>query len=69
MGAGPFQEIKRPGDKDKYSLPSRAEVKKEWSYTSAFPIRLYVLDRDKLYSQRPVVWKSVNVESFTMFLR
>jgi hypothetical protein len=64
-----FQEIKRPGPEDNYSLRSRAEVKNEWSYTFAFSIRLHVLDRGDLYFQLPVVLESVNVECVTTFLR
>lgn len=33
--------IKRPYRKADHSIPSNAGVKNEWSYTPAFPIRLY----------------------------
>jgi hypothetical protein len=33
--------VKRPGREADHSLPSSAEVKNEWSYTSISPIRLH----------------------------
>jgi hypothetical protein len=34
-------EVKRPGREADHSLPSSAEVKNAWSYTSIPPIRLH----------------------------
>ena len=38
----------RSGRKTDYSPPPSAEVKDEWSYTSASPRRLHSVDRDSL---------------------
>ena len=42
---GSFPGAKRPGCEVEHSPPSRTEVKNEWSYTSALPIRLHGGDR------------------------
>jgi hypothetical protein len=34
-------EVKRPGNDVRHLLPSTAEVKNEWSYTSATPVCLH----------------------------
>jgi hypothetical protein len=33
--------VKRPGREADHSLPSSAEIKNAWSYTSTFPVRLH----------------------------
>jgi len=40
----PFQVAKRPGHEFNHSLPSGAEVKKEWSYTPTPPLYLHGMD-------------------------
>jgi hypothetical protein len=37
----PFPGVKRPMCEDDHSLPSSAEVKNAWIYTSTPPIRLH----------------------------
>jgi len=38
---GPIQRVEGPAREVKYSLPSRAEVKNEWIYTSTLPVCLH----------------------------
>jgi hypothetical protein len=38
---GSFPGVKRPVREADHSLPSSAEVKNAWSYTSTLPIRLH----------------------------
>ena len=42
---GSFSRVKRPAREIDYFNPSSAEVKNEWSYTSAPPICLHVVNR------------------------
>jgi hypothetical protein len=42
---GSFPKVKQPGHNVDHSLPSSAEVKNEWGYTSIEPISLYGVDR------------------------
>jgi len=44
-GWSSFTGIKRPTREGDHSPPSTAEVKNEWSYTSAPPLRLHGADR------------------------
>jgi hypothetical protein len=44
---GPFLGVRRRKRAAYHSPPSGTEVKNDWSYTSALPICLYVVDRDK----------------------
>ena len=43
---GSFPGVKRPGFEADNSLPSTAEVKSGWGYTSTPPIRLHDMNRD-----------------------
>jgi len=43
---GSFPGVKRPGLEADNSLPSTAEIKSGWGYTSTPPIRLHDVDRD-----------------------
>jgi hypothetical protein len=43
-----FLGVKRPGHEFDHIPPSAAEVKNEWSYTSAPPVYLHGVDRDNL---------------------
>jgi hypothetical protein len=43
---GSFQIVKRPGREVNHPLPSSAEFKNEWSYTSASPIRFHWVKRE-----------------------
>ena len=43
---GSFPGVKRPEREGDHLPPSNAEVQREWSYTSAPPIRLCGVDRD-----------------------
>ena len=38
--------VKQPGHVVDHSPPSSAEVKREWSYTFAFPVYLHGIDTD-----------------------
>lgn len=40
--------VKRPVCQADHTLPSTAETKSEWSYTSTRPIRLQGMERDKI---------------------
>jgi hypothetical protein len=40
---GPFLGVKRPGREADHSLPSNADVKNAWSYTSTPPVRLHIV--------------------------
>jgi len=46
---GSFPGVKRRGLEADNSLPSAAEVKSGWGYTSTPPIRLHDVDRDFTY--------------------
>jgi hypothetical protein len=47
MGSGVhFRGVRRPGRQVKQVLPSRAEVKNEWTYTSVSPVCFRGMDRD-----------------------
>jgi hypothetical protein len=61
MGSGgPFYGgIKRPGPEVNHLPPPSAEVKNEWSYTSAPPIRIHGTDRDKYY--KLIITNSVSI--------
>ena len=43
----PFLVVNRSGREFHHSLPSSADVKNEWSCTSASPVRLHRVDRDR----------------------
>ena len=43
---GPFPGVKRPRREADHSLPSSAEVKNQWSYTSVPPICFHDVDRE-----------------------
>jgi hypothetical protein len=46
MGTGAhFRRVKRPGRQVEHVLPSRAEVKSEWTYTSVRPLCFRGMDR------------------------
>lgn len=47
---GSFPGIKLPGRDFDHAPPCRAEVKNEWIYTSALPIHLHGLEREKFAS-------------------
>jgi len=49
---GSFPRVKRSESKADHSPPSTAVVKNEWSYTSAPPICLQSLNRDKILTLR-----------------
>jgi hypothetical protein len=44
--------VKRPRRAVYHSHPSIVELKNEWSYTFASPIRVYGVDRDNLHFKR-----------------
>ena len=46
MGILVFPGVKLPGCEDDHLPPSGADVKNEWSFTSAPPICLHGVDRD-----------------------
>ena len=44
-----FTGLDWPGGEVNHPRPSSTEVKNEWRYTSASPIRLRVMDRENIY--------------------
>ena len=48
VGTGFFLVVKRSDREIKHSLPPSVEVKNQWSYTSAPPVCLHSVDREKL---------------------